>query len=396
MTLRTWWRGTRDPLSQAQLSQTISFARITLIIGLVFLHYHTFPNSRISPFRGLDTQQHQVATFINSFILFFFFSVVPLLSMVSGWLFFSFRASDAWSAIRQRISRRFMSLYVPLVAWNAFFLAILYFLFMHDPDNALLDRANIDFNTAPLREYINAMFAVTQHPVAFQFWFVRDLFLTVLVSPILWLLLRRAPYPGLIALCWAWITGMHLFIFFRTDVLFFFYLGGLIRSRAVPLDISKRATVTFVALYIGLVALRALAPYAFAHEPPILEVLTRAMRPFGVLAGWGLFVWIAPTRLGNFVARYGGLAFFLHAAHYPLLAEVKILLWTLVPAQTDAWMLAHYVASVTVTVAIGISAGLMLARWVPSLFELMNGGRGLTKPKPAPGGAQLPLPTPAG
>jgi hypothetical protein len=58
-----------------------------------------------------------------------------------------------------------------------------------------------------------------------------------------------------------------------------------------------------------------------------------------------------------------------------LLAEVKILLWDLVPEQTDGWMIAHYAASVAVTVGIGISAGMLLARWKPQWFALLNGGR---------------------
>ncbi|HXV26367.1 MAG TPA: hypothetical protein VED46_19200, partial [Alphaproteobacteria bacterium] len=71
-------RGDAAPISARELSQTIGFARITLIVGLVFLHYESFPNSRVSPFRGFDPLEHQVATFVNSFVLFFFFSVVPL------------------------------------------------------------------------------------------------------------------------------------------------------------------------------------------------------------------------------------------------------------------------------------------------------------------------------
>ena len=84
-----WLRGDARPLASADLSQTISFARITLVVGLVFLHYDSFPNSTVSPFHGLDINAHQFATAVTSFVLFCFFSVVPLLSMISGWLFFA-------------------------------------------------------------------------------------------------------------------------------------------------------------------------------------------------------------------------------------------------------------------------------------------------------------------
>ena len=370
-------RGDARTMSAQELSQTISFARISLIVGLVFLHYQEYPNARFSPFDGLDVTQHQVATFANSFVLFFFFSVVPLLSMVSGWLFFSFASDAAAGALLSRMRRRFFSLYLPLVFWNTLFLAILVLLFLLAPGHPLLDELNIRFESAGGLDYVNAIFGLTHHPVGFQFWFVRDLFLTVLVSPLLWLLLQRAAYLGLVLLGLAWIAGNDLIIFFRSDVLFFFYVGGLLRVRGAPLEIGRRATLALFAVYVVLVALRTLAPYYVdvLDPPPVLAAATRAMRLVGVLACWGAFLQLAPTRFGSVVARYGGLAFFLHAAHFPLLAQVKILAWHLVPAATDAWMIAHYVASVAVTVAIGIAAGVLLARAAPGWFALLNGGR---------------------
>jgi hypothetical protein len=367
-------RGDAPALSKEALSQTINFARIALIVGLVFLHYESFPNARISPFRGVDPEQNQVATYLQSLVLFFFFSVVPLLSMISGWLFFSFR-DDAGNALRSRIRRRFVSLYLPLMFWNALFLAVLLLLFRADPAHRLLAELNIDFAIAGLLDYVNAVFGVTDHPVGFQFWFVRDLFVTVLVSPLLWLLLTRAPLPGALFLGAAWIAGHDLWIFFRTDVVFFFYLGGLIRLRRMPVEIGTRAALLFMAAYIAMCAIRTLAPYVVDGNPLLLQVMTRGMRLVGVLACWGVFQHIALTPIGGWVARFGGLAFFLHAAHYPLIAEVKLILWDLLPAETQPWMLAHYVASVLVTVAIGISLGLLLTRAAPRAFSLLNGGR---------------------
>lgn len=368
----------KSRLTKEEISQTINFARITLIVGLVLLHYVGYPNVQTSPFRGMDIHEHQLATFVNSFILFFFFAVVPLLSAVSGWLFFSFDAQPG-PALLARIGRRFKSLYVPLVFWNVLFLAGLLLVSWVRPQLALLAELNIDFDTADVFDYVNAIFGLTDHPVAFQFWFVRDLFLTVLVSPLLWLLLRHAPYLGLVFLFLVWITDSNLWIFFRTDVLFFFYIGGMLRTRDAPLEIGWGTTKVLLALYLVSVVLRTLAPYAVEtsveEERLALDTLTRGMRLVGVFACWGLFIRIAQTGFGAWVARFGGFAFFLHAIHYPLIAELKILLWPLVAAETDGWMLIHYAASVSLTVILGMAAGLLLARTAPTCFALLNGGR---------------------
>lgn len=371
-------RGDAQVLSKHEMSQAISFSRIVLIVGLVFLHYQQYPDLDVSPFAGMGTGAHRLATFVNSFTLFFFFSVVPLLSMVSGWLFFSFDADNAGPSLRHRIRRRFTSLYLPMVFWDVLFLLILILLFLWKPDHALFSDLNIRFEHAGPLDYLNAIFGITSHPVGFQFWFVRDLFTTALISPLLWLSLKRTPYLGMAILGAAWLAGSGLFIFFRTDVVFFFYLGAFLRIRQIPLHMASRTAWSLMALYVGVIALRTMAPLLIdlsGDRPLLLTLATRAMRLLGVVACWGVFLQMAGTRAGAVVARLGGLAFFLHSIHYPLIAEVKIVLVRFLPAQTDAWLIAHYIASVAVTVAIGMSVGLLLARHAPRVFALMNGGR---------------------
>jgi succinoglycan biosynthesis protein ExoH len=380
-------RGDAHALSRHEISQTISFARIVLIIGLVFLHYDQYPDVGANPFSGMDASGHQVATFVNSFTLFFFFSVVPLLSMVSGWLFFSFDAVNATTSLRQRIGRRFTSVYLPMVSWNVLYLGVLAIVFVWKPDYPLLSQMNIRFGHASAMDFVNAIFGITKHPVGFQFWFVRDLFVTALVSPLLWLSLKHTPYLGMAFLGLAWMMGSTLLIFFRTDVVFFFYLGGFLRIRQIPLHIGRKTSWWLLAAYLAVVTLRTLAPMLVdlsAHRPEVLTAATRSMRLLGVLACWGCFQQWAQTRTGAAIASFGGLAFFLHSAHYPLIAEVKILLWPLLPSHADGWLIAHYLVSVAITVVIGMSVGLLLARNAPRVFALMNGGR----PGMGPQGAQ--------
>jgi succinoglycan biosynthesis protein ExoH len=365
-------------LSNDRLSETISFARLALIVGLVFLHYVAYPNSMVSPFDGVDPNAHQVATFVNSFVLFFFFSAVPLLSMVSGWLYFTFDPDAVFRSLADRIKRRVSSLYVPLVCWNLLYVALLVAASHYWPKMPGLDQLNLNAEVAGWRDYVNAIFALTKHPLAFQFWFVRDLLVTVLISPLLWVLLRRAPHVGAAILGAAWLLGHDLWIFFRADVAFFFYLGGVIRLKKASLGISWHATIALMAVYVALVALRAIAPLFIdvqPHRPEWLDAATRAMRLVGVAATWGICLRLSATATGRHIARYGGLAFFLFAVHFPLIAIVKAVLWPWLPAQTDAWMLAHYVASVSVTVSVGLVAGYLLARIAPAVFAAMNGGR---------------------
>ncbi len=385
-------RAGAEPLSDQALSGAIQFARITLITGLVFLHYGEFFNSAATPRMGLDPVEHSLATFVNSFVLYFFYSVVPLLSAIAGYLFFSF-TSQPERHLPTLIRRRFFSLYVPLVAWNFLYLALLLLLWAYAPQAPLLNALRVDLDSAGLLEAFNAVFAVSDYPLAFQFWFVRDLFVAILCSPMLWLLLRRAPLVGALGLGAVWLSGMDLGIFLRTDVLFFFYIGGLLQLSGTRLEIGARATVVLLAIYLLLIAGRALLPYVYEDSPTGLVhqsivACTRLTRIVGILAVWGLIQRIAPTRIGRAIAGLGGLSFFLFAFHYPLLVQVKLALWPLLPAHTDGWMLVHYAVTVGATVTIAILVGLLFARLFPSASALMNGGRSVSDAHPHPRRAQ--------
>jgi hypothetical protein len=381
----------------ALLSRVIEVSRVALVVGLVFLHYGAFPNATQSPFRGFTPGEHAFATFVNSAMLFFFFSAVPLLSCVSGWLFFGFLGRERpWPAMRRRMRSRSLSLYAPLVAWNALFLAAALAIYATGEGGALLAELNIRFDAAHAMDYANAVLGLTEHPIAFQFWFVRDLFLTVLVSPLLWLMLRRAPLAGAVFLGLVWITDGDFWIFFRTDVLFFFYLGGLMRLKGwMPLP-SRRATLWLLLAYVALVSLRALAPLAVDTESAEvrlwLDAATRAMRPVGVAASWGVCLAIAGASWGRLVARHGNFAFFLHATHFPLIAAVKLALWKLIPSETDGWMLAHYAASVVVTIALCLAAARLITAVSPGLYAFLAGGRDLRVEPGRAGGRLAPVP----
>ncbi len=284
-----------------------------------------------------------------------------------------------------RIRGRFTSLYLPLVFWNGVFLVVLYAIYKTNPYYPLLSELNINFNVAGWKDYINGIFALTRRPISFQFWFVRDLFVTALVSPLFLLVSRRAPWLGAAALGTAWICGWSMVIFLRPDVPFFFYLGILVRLKQLPLTISRETTIAVAAFFVAIVCIRALAPFVVDFSdnimPTWLRVSTALMRFVGVIACWGILQHMAQTPRGISIGKYGGVAFFLHSVHWPLLAFLKIWIWPLMPAQTDLWMLVHDLTCVTLTVMIGVGVGVLLNRYVPAAFALMNGGRLLKQTK---------------
>jgi len=360
--------------------QRIEMLRFLLIVGLVFLHYGNFPSSDLSPFRGFQTTGHPVATFVNASVLFFFLSAVPLLSMISGYLFFKNWNRTSLVFFGHRISARTRSIFLPMFAWNAITLCLFVAMALVAPDLKARGIVSYDIASLDATATINALVGVTRHPLNFHFWFLRDLFLTVLLSPLLGLALRHAPVFGAVALGAAWFVDFTFGIFFRTDVLFFFYLGGLLRlaNWNIGFD-APRLALASMALYMLLVGLRTIGPWYIPEDGDLgialFEYGTRLMRLLGVVAVWTTAPFVLNTRFGRAAAGLGSVAFFLYAMHWPLNQFIKRGLTVIAPGQDDVTMLTNYLAASLLTIAVTVVAARLLDASAPRLFDFLSGGR---------------------
>jgi succinoglycan biosynthesis protein ExoH len=80
-----------------------------------------------------------------------------------------------------------------MISWNTIALIILSTVQLAMPGLPTLDVVKYDLGNLSLIEGVNAVLGVTQHPINFQFWFLRDLFLVILCAPLLGFLIARTP-----------------------------------------------------------------------------------------------------------------------------------------------------------------------------------------------------------
>lgn len=363
----------------AENRQQIDLLRFLLIVGLVFLHFGSFPGSAVSPFRGMTPEDHSFAGFVNSFFLFFFMSAVPLLSAISGYLFF--RETDFSLAFYCRRWRaRSRSILLPMLSWNLLVLTFFVAIAAFDPSSSLLSIVEYDVLDLSKKDLVNALIGVTEHPIIFQFWFLRDLLLTILLAPLLGWLVIRAPWLGVVALFAVWITGSDLGIFFRTDVLFFFYVGALIQVRRWTLPkLPARQALWLLAIYSLLVGLRTLAPLVISESSPAGDILygpvAKLLRVPGMLAVWSVAPLIVRTATGQSILQVSSIAFFLHAIHWPLNQLIKYALAKVLGAQSDFSLLSIYFATIALTIALALLAAHFLSQFAQPVFRHLSGGR---------------------
>lgn len=362
-----------------KLREQIDLLRFLLVFGLVFLHYGRFPGYAHNPWEGLVPNDHPVATFTNSYFYFFFLSSVPLLSAISGYLFFR-EADNSTSFYLKRYRSRTRSVLLPMISWNVISLVVAATVLTIYPNYGKILAYDV-FNLR-WQDVINALIGLTQNPANFQFWFLRDLFLTVLCSPILAFVIRRTPWIGFSVLLVVWLLNWNAgHLFHRPDVLFFFYIGAMARILNWPIGtmITPRVGIIALAALLVLVAIRTLAPLFVPADLPAREALLNlwsdGLRLLGVVALWGVAPLLVTTYVGRMIGKVAAIAFFLHAIHWPLNQFLKTWFVHMLPNHSDVTLLINFFGSSILSVLLAIAAAWVLNAIAPAVFDHLSGGR---------------------
>ena len=261
---------TEQNRSKATPSSVISFLRFPLSILIVL--FHAFGLAVTLP-AGVFNDHQPLTDFIYWHILHgaIATSAVPLFFAFSGYLYFRSRdfSLPIW---REKTRKRFLRLVVPLLSWAfaAFILFLVFYLakFPNATANAIFGSPH------PFIWWVDS-FTGIQNPMGPRLapvaWFVRDLFVVGLLSPILWIFLRRriSAILLLIALFVLYLVWFAPLPFLGSRALFFFSLGAAysIHQRDFLRD-ARRWALPFLLLWILDVAL--LFHFADNRFAPIL------------------------------------------------------------------------------------------------------------------------------
>jgi hypothetical protein len=232
-----------DPVRKT-MSDRIRIARGLCIFFMTFVHVP--PGIREHVYDG-DTSFFDIVYFTLTRLA--GLSSVSLLSVVSGFFIVS---SLAKAGTLSLLVSKVKTLVVPLLAWNLLMLALLalYGLLLGKwqdmPDFTALGIAD-------------ALFALTRWPLDVPLWFLRDLFVCCLFSPLLHGALKRFPVATIGLLVAYTLFGEDLYLLQRPQLMLFFALGMWLRmSRATQPVIDHAARwllpglAVMVALYLTL------------------------------------------------------------------------------------------------------------------------------------------------
>lgn len=290
------------------VSLAIHQLRVPLILAVLMLH--TLPLLRFSQSTGwlMLEQTLRVAR--------------PLFFFCAAYLLFRHWQSG-WRVYRQLVQHRLVRLGVPLLVWGLLLFLAYNLLLRFGPAHWVNNPAGA--TAGSVAEFVALIVGIDRNPLAYQFWFIRDLLLLTALAPLfflLWRILRWVFVVVLLAIFllqqWPWFQPALVSTVF-------FGVGAVAALEGAALKLPDR-------VYAGLLwvwgCLILLAGFSADTGAPSWFGLAG---PLSILAGT-LWIWnlvlrqsahqLADPQLAQRSAVRSDTVFFVFAAHEPLLTLV--------------------------------------------------------------------------
>lgn len=349
-------------------SRRITLLRWPLIVLVVFIHANNDRIGLFAPEEGAARITHLVRQFLSEGIA---ATAVPLFFLLAGRLFFRGAGLSRTDYVR-KLRSRVRTLFVPYVLWNLI-LAAAFVIAARVPQLGSLvsGKQAAGLFEGPWEAFAT-VFGLGRDPIVYPFWFLRDLIVVVVLgTPLFALLYRRAAIVGLLALGVPWLLHVWPFPGFSVVGPLFFFIGGWFgwneRSPFPP----ARTAALLVPLWFALMAIDFLG-YTGSAYPYVRHVGLGV----GIAAMLALASAVEPSdRVTSRLAGAAPFAFFLYAAHEPLLTLLQRIGSRALAPLTPLSDLGIYFAAVGAVVAVCTVAQLVLSRLAPRLFAVLTGGR---------------------
>ena len=338
------------------ISKTIANLRFYLMLGVVLIH-----NVLIEPQEAIRQGMCFVAFFIELMSHKLVAPCVSLFFFISGYLFFM-KFGDRVSAIDYgaQLKKRVRTLLIPYIFWNLVVLG--YFAFLHKFVPSLI---NPEFNNVyqfTAVEWIRSLWDFPgEQPICYQFWFLRDLMLAVIISPNIFMVIKYGRWYLMVLLAALYICNSTLFPY-QTMLTFFSLGAGFAIHRYDFIAVASKVVIPSAIVFVALT---------------IISSLNSEMRVSNgliVIAGSVVFVWIA-SRLKPINEKLAKCGFFIYAFHgFPILFMSRLIVSILHPNNTIMW-LGCYIGCFVTIVLLSIVLYFVMKRFLPKFTSIITGGR---------------------
>lgn len=329
-------------------------------VGIVL--YHSYTSVQSYPFfKKLPIYQEVTRIFSMQFGEI----CVPTFFIISGYLFFN-GYKQTLSCYKHKLERRLHTLVIPYLFWNGL-LIILYYIAecipsilatFNDGKKLVHDFGFIDFLGA---------FGINKGPIVDQLWFIRNLILLSIASPIIYLFIRYIRWIGLIGLGMLWFFGTGMA--YPQSSIFYFSLGAYfsIQNKYLIQEIHKISNFLFIIFPLIVVA------DAILHHTLAGYYLHRTETLIGTLFILALIPTLQKKGKIREIAFLSSSSFFLYVAHDPLLRFMRRFSLKLIDHSNDFQATISYFITAVLNIMIIYAIYWILQKYTPGFIKRTTG-----------------------
>lgn len=315
---------------------------------------------------------------------------VPAFFFISGYLFFNKVTQYDFSTYKKKLKSRFQSLMVPYLIWPIIIIPMVIAVmwikikFTGAEESIAGYLASIDIrhmfwdHQRSLTEQVNllGMQTLKTKPLMGTFWFVRDLIIMALLSPVVYLFVRRLRIWGIALLAVLFLFRIWPHISLSSSSVFFFTLGAYLslNNKSIYLKGKGARTAVYVITGIAFIAMMVLcgtSPYWCYQADPLFTLA-------GTLAAVNIAYEI--TKSGKSLFNRPILtnsSFFVYALHHDVALPLGFFAGKMLFMHTtNAWLLClQYFAVPMIIYVMCVAVYAMMKRQTPKLLALLTGNR---------------------
>ncbi|MDO4782333.1 MAG: acyltransferase [Capnocytophaga felis] len=302
---------------------------------------------------------------INNFIQ-YFFSLgvtkvsVPLFFIISGYLFF-FNSDNSYIA---KCKKRIKTLLIPYVFFSIFWCLLIYIVkFFLKNETMIFD------------DVLKNLFG--SNPIAYQLWFMRDLMILVIVSPLLFygILKTKGYILSLFFLLWFFLPIYEPWERFRESLLFF-SLGAtfsITKHYKINIKIDLWKTIFITLAWIVVLTIKSIYNIYNPYENYLNHILSASSICIGIISIWGIYDFI---KQNNFLQKHTQYTFIIYLLHAPItIMLIQKAIFKILGVNHEAVHIINYFASAIITVYICILSGFLLKKHAPKFYNIITGNR---------------------
>ncbi|MCL2328093.1 MAG: acyltransferase [Bacteroidetes bacterium] len=360
-------------------SKVIAFIRFPLIVGVVISHNIVSEIVINGEIIGTNNDL-PIYTFFSRF-----FDVggiaIALFFLMSGFLFFLNVEKFDISVYESKLKNRAKTLLVPYLFWNLAVFTLYMIMNIIPQLNGFLNK-DINFseffsyfwnNDGAQKEGYAMGMGRSSRPIAYQFWFIRDLMIAVVLTPIVYFFCRTTKIYGVILLgvlwylgCWSKIIGGH-----SGYCIFFFTAGAYcgINKRNLVKDFSRVRNLSFI-LYPLIAFAKGYDFYDFN------AYIHKADTIIGSVFWFNLLALLFEKRKIKPIPFLGAASFFVFAIHEPfLLRTLRKITFMILKPESDFALTSLYFMNTIFVVLTALGVYYVLNRFFPKFTAIISGGK---------------------